>query len=87
MFRLTVGKTCRGREGKRLRIYYMTLSISPHKDAGIINRLGERIAAAYGIKFYEADFKKKDGFKISCSKARAHGMYRQGYCGCIYSKK
>ena len=86
-FTLRLEKLAEAGKEKGCEYITTTLSISPHKDAGVLNRLGERIAAAYGLKFYKADFKKKDGFKISCSKARAHGMYRQGYCGCIYSKR
>ena len=64
-----------------------TLSTSPYKDAGVLNSIGEEMASSYGLKFYAADFKKKDGFKISCIKARAHDMYRQSYCGCSYTKR
>ena len=62
-----------------------TLSVSPHKSAAIINRIGRELGARYGIEFYEADFKKRDGFKISCRISRELGLYRQSYCGCVFS--
>lgn len=63
-----------------------TLSISPHKNAGMINSIGSELSEKYGISFLEADFKKKDGFRKSVEMSREHGFYRQNYCGCIYSK-
>jgi predicted adenine nucleotide alpha hydrolase (AANH) superfamily ATPase len=62
-----------------------TLTISPHKNARIINRVGQRVARELRTKFYPADFKKGDGFKKSCQLSRKYGLYRQDYCGCIYS--
>ncbi len=63
-----------------------TLSISPHKDASMINELGRGLSARYGIGFFEADFKKNDGFRKSLDISRAEGFYRQNYCGCVYSR-
>jgi predicted adenine nucleotide alpha hydrolase (AANH) superfamily ATPase len=61
-----------------------TLSVSPHKNAALINRIGKEIG---GNQYLEADFKKKDGFKKSCDLSRSEGLYRQDYCGCRYSRK
>lgn len=63
-----------------------TLSISPHKKAATINAIGKNLSRRYGLTFYSADFKKKDGYKISCQLSKEYGLYRQGYCGCIYSR-
>jgi predicted adenine nucleotide alpha hydrolase (AANH) superfamily ATPase len=63
-----------------------TLSISPHKDAEMINSIGKKLGSEFNLEFLEADFKKNDGFKKSLELSRAHGFYRQNYCGCIYSK-
>ena len=63
-----------------------SLSISPHKDADMINKAGTELSEAYNINFYEADFKKKDGYKKSVELSRMYGFYRQDYCGCIFSK-
>ena len=64
-----------------------TLTVSPHKKAVVINQLGRELQKDYPVTFYEADFKKHDGFKKSCELSKEYGFYRQNYCGCIYSKK
>ena len=63
-----------------------TLTISPHKKADIINPIGTQIGDQLGVKFYEADWKKKDGFKKANEISRTEGFYRQNYCGCVFSK-
>lgn len=68
--------------------YFTTsLSISPLKNAEKINEIGERIAERYGVKHLPSDFKKKNGYKRSIELSRQYGLYRQNYCGCIFSKK
>ncbi|MCX6569778.1 MAG: epoxyqueuosine reductase QueH, partial [Candidatus Aminicenantes bacterium] len=62
------------------------MSLSPWKKAAVMNRIGRQFAARHGLAFLEADFKKKDGFKKSVGLSRAHGLYRQDYCGCLYSR-
>jgi epoxyqueuosine reductase len=64
-----------------------TLSVSPHKNAAIINRIGKDVGSRICIPFFEADFKKKDGFKISGRISREEGLYRQNYCGCRFSRR
>ena len=59
-----------------------TLTISPHKSAKTVNRIGTEIG---GTKFLGRDFKKKEGFTRAISLARQWGLYQQSYCGCIYS--
>ena len=63
-----------------------TLSISPHKNAEMLNKIGQELEGEYGIKYLYADFKKRDGYKRSIQLSREYGLYRQDYCGCIYSK-
>lgn len=63
-----------------------TLTISPHKRADIINRLGNELTKTHNVVFLGADFKKKNGFKRSVEMSKDENMYRQDYCGCIYSK-
>jgi predicted adenine nucleotide alpha hydrolase (AANH) superfamily ATPase len=63
-------------------VFTSTLTISPHKSAVEINRIGEKIG---GETYLSRDFKKKDGFKRAIQAARKWGLYRQNYCGCIYS--
>lgn len=62
-----------------------TLSISPHKNADKLNEIGERLAAEYGISYLPSDFKKKNGYKRSIELSREYNLYRQDYCGCVYS--
>jgi predicted adenine nucleotide alpha hydrolase (AANH) superfamily ATPase len=63
------------------------MSLSPWKKAEVINRIGRMFAHRFNIEFLEANFKKKDGFKKSTELSRQHGLYRQNYCGCLYSQK
>ena len=62
-----------------------TLTISPHKDAALINRIGAETAARHGRVWVERIWRKKDGFKRSVAESKRLGLYRQNYCGCIYS--
>ena len=63
-----------------------TLTISPLKNAFKINEIGERLAAEYDIPFLPSDFKKKNGYKRSIELSKEYNLYRQNYCGCIFSK-
>jgi predicted adenine nucleotide alpha hydrolase (AANH) superfamily ATPase len=64
-----------------------TLSISPHKNARWLNELAEEAGTVYGVKSLPSDFKKKNGYKRSIELSAEYNLYRQDYCGCIYSKK
>jgi epoxyqueuosine reductase len=64
-----------------------TLTISPHKDAKLINATEKRQAEKAGVEHLEANFKKQDGFKKSIELSKEHELYRQQYCGCLYSLK
>ncbi len=64
-----------------------TLSISPHKNAQKLNEIGEALAQQYGVRHLPSDFKKKEGYKRSIQLSKEHGLYRQDYCGCIFSKQ
>lgn len=63
-----------------------TLSISPLKNADKLNEIGHRLAEQFGVYYLPSDFKKKNGYKRSTELSREYGLYRQDYCGCIYSK-
>jgi predicted adenine nucleotide alpha hydrolase (AANH) superfamily ATPase len=63
------------------------LTISPHKNAQLINKIGKELEIKYGIYFLEADFKKYNGFKRSIELSKEHNLYRQNYCGCKFSIK
>lgn len=62
-----------------------TLSISPLKDAVRLNEIGEKLSREYGVAYLNSDFKKRDGYKRSIELSREYGLYRQDYCGCVYS--
>lgn len=63
-----------------------TLSISPLKNAEKLNEIGENLGTIYGVAHLGSDFKKKNGYKRSVELSNEYGMYRQYYCGCVYSK-
>ena len=63
-----------------------TLSISPLKDAKRLNGLGEAISREFGLKYLFSDFKKKDGYRRSCVLSNDYGLYRQDFCGCVFSR-
>lgn len=62
-----------------------TLSISPLKNAHKLNEIGEKLAREYGVAYLNSDFKKRDGYKRSIELSKEYGLYRQDYCGCVYS--
>ena len=64
-----------------------TLSISPYKSTKDINQIGYQLEEKYGIKYLYSDFKKEEGYKNSIKNSQELGLYRQDYCGCIYSKE
>lgn len=63
-----------------------TLTVSPYKNSYLINKIGLELENEYGIKWLVSDFKKNDGYKKSILYSKEFNLYRQDYCGCIYSK-
>ncbi|MEI6498884.1 MAG: epoxyqueuosine reductase QueH [bacterium] len=66
-------------------IFTTTLSVSPQKNAETINRIGEEISLEFEIEYLQANFKKANGYLRSIELSKEYGLYRQNYCGCIYS--
>lgn len=62
-----------------------TLSVSPYKNAAKLNAIGGEMGKKYGVKYLYSDFKKKNGYKRSIELSAQYGLYRQNYCGCVYS--
>jgi hypothetical protein len=62
-----------------------TLSVSPLKNADKLNEIGQRLEQEYGVRYLVSDFKKKDGYKRSIELSKEYDLYRQNFCGCIYS--
>lgn len=77
-----------GQNAKQLGCDYFTttLTISPHKDCAFINECGAEISRECGVEYLFSDFKKHDGYKHSIELSKKYNLYRQNYCGCIYSK-
>lgn len=64
-----------------------TLTLSPHKNVNWINEIGEKLNKEYNSNYLYSDFKKKEGYKRSIELSKEYNLYRQDYCGCIYSKR
>ncbi len=64
-----------------------TLSVSPYKNANLINEYGSSLEDKYRVRWLYSDFKKKDGYKQSILLSQKYNLYRQNYCGCVYSKR
>lgn len=62
-----------------------TLSVSPHKNARKLNEIGLRLQEEYGVKYLVSDFKKRGGYQKSIELSKEYGLYRQNYCGCVFS--
>lgn len=66
--------------------FVTTLSISPMKNSKLLNAIGLELEEKYGIKYLISDFKKRDGYRRSVELSKEYELYRQDYCGCVYSK-
>lgn len=86
-FRLRLEETAKEAKEMGFDYFTTTLSISPYKNAELLNKIGEDISEKYDIKYLYSDFKKKNGYKRSIELSEKYNMYRQDYCGCIYSKR
>ncbi len=85
-FRLRIGKTAQLAKENNFDYFATTLTISPLKNARLINEIGFELSGEYDIKWLPSDFKKKDGYKRSIELSNEYGLYRQNFCGCVYSK-
>ena len=64
-----------------------TLTVSPYKNANLINQIGKDLGEKYNVKWLYSDFKKAEGYKKSIELSKKYNLYRQDYCGCIYSQR
>ena len=71
--------------GRGFGWFCSTLSVSPHKNSVWLNELGQSLSAKYGVKWLPNDFKKQNGYLRSVELAKEHNLYRQNYCGCVFS--
>ena len=86
-YRLRLTETARLAKEQGFDYFASTLSISPLINAEKLNEIGEQLADLYQVRWLPNDFKKKNGFKRSTELSKEYGMYRQDYCGCVFSRK
>ncbi len=86
-YELRLREACKYAKEKGFDFFTTTLSISPLKNAGKLNEIGAGLEQEYGVSYLYSDFKKQNGYKRSTEIAKEYDMYRQYYCGCVFSKK
>ena len=86
-FGLRLDRTARYAAEHGYDLFTTTLTISPMKSAPLLNRIGEEAAKRAGAVFLNSDFKKRGGYLLSTQLSREYGIYRQDYCGCVFSKR
>lgn len=86
-YKFRMEESCKYASINNFDYFTTTLSISPYKDANWINEIGKYLEDKYNIKYLYADFKKRNGYKRSLELSREYNLYRQDYCGCVYSKQ
>lgn len=85
-YRLRLEKTARLAYENKFDYFTTTLSISPHKNSEKLNEISSQLSEIYNVKNLPSDFKKKGGYKRSIELSKEYDLYRQDYCGCIFSK-
>lgn len=86
-FKLRLDKTAKLAKDNNFEYFGTTLTVSPYKNASLINDIGRELELKHNIKWLYSDFKKGDGYKRSIELSKIHNLYRQDYCGCVYSKR
>ena len=85
-FRLRLEETAKRASELDYDWFCTTLTVSPHKDAERLNQIGSTLGERYGVPFLPSDFKKREGYKRSIQLSKEYELYRQDYCGCLFSK-
>lgn len=86
-FQLRLESTAREALKLGYQIFATVLTVSPYKNYKLISEIGNEISSRLGIEFLDMDFKKKNGFQRSIELSKEYGLYRQHYCGCIFSER
>ena len=86
-YRLRLEKTAKLAAEKGFDYFTTTLSISPYKNAQKLNEISAELGEIYKVKALPADFKKKEGYKRSIELSAEYNLYRQNYCGCVFSQR
>lgn len=84
-FRLRLEKTAKLASINNFDYFCTTLTVSPYKNSQVINSIGKELMNIYNVKWLYSDFKKEEGYKHSIALSKQYNLYRQDYCGCIYS--
>ncbi|MCD8224036.1 MAG: epoxyqueuosine reductase QueH [Clostridiales bacterium] len=85
-YRLRLEETARLAAAGGYDYFATTLTLSPLKNAAKLNEIGEELSGIFSVKYLPSDFKKRDGYKRSIELSREYGLYRQNYCGCVFSR-
>ena len=85
-YRLRLEKTAALAKAGNYDFFCTTLSVSPHKNAQMLNLIGGELEKTAGVPYLFSDFKKRNGYKRSIELSAQYGLYRQNYCGCVFSK-
>ncbi len=86
-FRIRLEKCAKVAKERGFDFFGSTLTVSPHKNAEVINMIGHSVGEMYGVKWLYSDFKKDNGYKESIELSKKYNLYRQNYCGCKYSER
>ena len=86
-FKLRLEKTAILAKENNYDYFCTTLTVSPYKNSILINNIGKLLESKYNVKWLNSDFKKENGYKRSIELSKKYNLYRQNYCGCIYSKR
>jgi Uncharacterized protein conserved in bacteria len=86
-YRLRLEETAKKAAAESYEYFTTTLSVSPYKNAQKLNSIGAELGERYGVKYLLSDFKKKNGYHRSIELSARYGLYRQNYCGCIFSAR
>ena len=86
-FNVRLGETAKLAAARGFDYFATTLSVSPHKNAELLNEVGRGLEQSAGVRYLQSDFKKRDGYKRSIELSKRFGLYRQSYCGCAPSQR
>ena len=86
-YRLRLEESVKYAEENNFDYFTTTLTISPYKNSNALNEIGGQLEKEYGVKYLYSDFKKKNGYKRSIELSHKYNLYRQNYCGCVYTMK
>lgn len=84
-YKIRMIESCKWAKDKDIPLVANTLTLSPHKDADLINKIGREVCEDFGMFYLDTNFKKEKGYPRSIELSKKYGLYRQNYCGCLFS--